>query len=257
MRVLKFLASLCLCGALFGQLDKNQLLELVQKQVDHVVILDLVKSNCVSFELDATLLVELSSALPTPILQAVLDCKGVGKANASPALEGLAGRPSARAFPVHASHAISFDSNKSSYRVLEVEMRLQVLDVQPATELRYHFKGETGEESVVTVLKNQGPDFLEPCRAKLFLYVVSERNRGLLARKALRTDLHQLSVEYQGSGPIVFAYRSTEDRTFKASKETSISVSGPMVIQGEDKVSLEGVRPFDDVFRLFAQPEKP
>jgi len=255
MRAVKILASICLGSALFGQLDKNQLLELVNKQVDHAVILDLVKANCVTFDLDATLLVELSSALPTPILQAVLDCKGVGKEAASP-LEGQAGRPSARAFPVHASHAISFDSNKSSYRVLEVEMRLQVQDVLPAGELRYHFKGEAGDESTVTLLKTEGPDFLEPCRARLFVYVVSERNRGLLARKALRTDLHQLSVEYQGSGPIAFSYRSTEDRTFKASKETSILVSGPMVIQGEDKVSLDGLRSFDDVYRLFAQPEQ-
>jgi hypothetical protein len=74
--LLVVLLSLLTAGTAAAEpLSKAQLLDLIGKNVDSQLVLDLVKRDCVAFEVDAATLIELSQKVPTPILQAAMDCR--------------------------------------------------------------------------------------------------------------------------------------------------------------------------------------
>ncbi len=249
----------------FGQITKEQIYELVDKRVDASIIVTMIQQNCISFEADGATVVELSTRVPGEVLKAVVDCNSVAIDSSevqSPAAAKAAAettttassteRFSLDAFRVHPYITFVMSSNKSSYNALEVELRL-IDSSRPNSEpIIFRHKGQANEDGEIRGYKASGVEFVEPGNYVGYLYVVSERNRGMLARKTLRTDIHHMMVEYQGSGPIKFTYESKEERTFKSKKEIEIITSGPMVIHSEEQAGFEGLRSFDEVIRLFS-----
>lgn len=257
-------------GSLWGQMTKLELFELVDKQVDPAVIISLVTRQCVAFELDGEAVVELAGKLPADILKAVVDCdqsiaavlsapevvkpEAPMKMEPSPEATKEKERPSLEAFKSHEYFSVSMESNKSSFKALEIEIRILPNErlEKPAI---YTFKGETEEEQTVRCYRINGPKFMEPGNYEAYIYLVSDRNKGLFARSQLRTSIHKLHIEIQGSGPVTFIYHSHEERTFSSKSELNIETEGPLVIHSEEKASFDGLKGFDEVVRLFTNGE--
>ena len=157
------------------------------------------------------------------------------------------------AFRVHQFIEFQIESNKSSFKALEIELRLSDPDRPGMEPIVFGYKGQSNEEEPIRCYRSSGAEFVEPGTYTAYLYVVSERNKGLLARKSLRTDIHKMMVEYQGSGPISVAYNSKEDRTFKSKKAIEVTTSGPMVIHSEEQAGFDGLKSFEEVTRLFQE----
>lgn len=83
MKMSMSLVFLFLPALSLAQVTKDQLFEMLDKGVDHDLILSLIKKDCVGFDIDAKALVELSQRVPKPILQAAMDCSKSRKGHAS------------------------------------------------------------------------------------------------------------------------------------------------------------------------------
>jgi hypothetical protein len=56
-------------------ISKEQLLELIRTSVDEAVVLELVKRDCVDFDLTPEAVLELSSIVPAPVLREAIACR--------------------------------------------------------------------------------------------------------------------------------------------------------------------------------------
>ena len=62
-----------------AQITKGQLLEMVEKKVDVNLIVSLIEKDCVDFDVDAAVILELSKKIPNPVLQAAINCRKGGE----------------------------------------------------------------------------------------------------------------------------------------------------------------------------------
>jgi len=139
-------------------LSKVQLLELLDKKVDPQLVLDLVKRDCVSFDVDAATVVELSQKVPTPILQAAMDCRG-HKAVVDPATRAAAAAPAPESLPALTLPEIKKvavaqvtlggvrDIGITSYLIAQVRSRKPGWEVIEPTQLQLSLEASSGTNS--------------------------------------------------------------------------------------------------------------
>ena len=255
-------------SAAFAQISKVQVYEMVEKGLDESVIVAILENNCVDFEIDGQMVVELSSRVSPEILRTIIDCvknkkadleasapmadkQGavVASATAKIGVEPVAG---VMGFKIPSYILLKPESNKSSYRIAEIDFR--IISVSPgendSQNIRYRFAGDSEEEEI-RCYKKAGPDQLEPGEYIAYLHVVSNRKKGLMGKQATRSDLHKFRVEYTGAGPIELQYFSREEKAFRSKQAVSIEVHGPMSFFSEEHVAVDKVKNFEDMVSMF------
>lgn len=279
----RFLFCTLLPSLAWAQISKDQLYEMTEKGLDETVIVSLVEKNCVDFELDGQMIVELSSRVTPEVLRTVVDCvraqeKEAGEVEVAatevleeaekaeetplPAPEPLTAVATSKAEKIlpNLANAISLpsfinveiQSNKGSYTIADLEMRLVTPD-NPSTEdgsVRYQFSGKAKAGESIRCYRPSGDVQLVPGEYVAFLHVVSERKKGLRGKTLVRTDLHKFRVEFKGPGPISIEYFSKEGKNFKAGKAPTIKVHGPMSFFGEQHVSVDSRKNLENLTSL-------
>jgi hypothetical protein len=132
MRI-RFLAASILALSLpaaAAEVSRDQLLDMVQKGVDTGLIVSLVEKDCVSFDVTADNLVELSARLPREVLQAASDCRK-GKTSGKPA---RAATPAPKAAPGSPTEAAP---PRDMGRPLRVASVRKLWDTYGIDEMRY------------------------------------------------------------------------------------------------------------------------
>lgn len=139
-------------------LSRAQLLELLDKKVDPQLVLDLVKRDCVSFDIDVATVVELSQNVPTPILQAAMDCRE-HKAVIDPSTRAAAAAPVPESLPALTLPEIKRvaiklvtldgvpDAGITSYLIAQVRSRKPGWEVIEPTQLQLSLEAANGTSS--------------------------------------------------------------------------------------------------------------
>ena len=274
------LSAFLLTTQLWGQITKDQIYAMTEKGIDESVLISMVQTNCVDFEINGQIVVELAGRIAPEVLRTIVDCvnereklrqeeiakelaaelvaeateaeeaaAGVGQAGATIAAAKKIGQ--ANGFPVPAYVSVTVTSNKSSYSIDEMEFR--IVSPKPSQDqagVRFRFTGEGGGEEEIRCYKRSGPDTLTPGEYVGYLHVVSTRKKGMMGKKIERTDLHKFFVEYKGTGPIFLEYNSKEDGAFKSKKGITLEVKGPLTFHGEEHISVEGQKTIEDLLAL-------
>lgn len=295
------IALLWVCPWLaFSQISKNQLFELVEKGIDQSVIVSMVQTNCVDFELTGSNVVELSQRVTPEVLRVTVDCivardekvvaeelakleaeldekatesaeqlasklqSGEGSvdvlseiksADASLPTPDAPGLPSVSAnkgdlFQVPSFVELEVKSNKSTYDVDRVIFQIEPQNptAGQAGTVQYQFSGDRkGESTIRCYQKGKTKKMLAPGEYVGYLYVKSSRKVGITRKSKERTDLHKFFIEYKGPGPITIEYLSREKKMFKSSKSADIEVHGPVSFFGEEHMSVEGDKTFEEL----------
>ncbi len=254
----------------FGQVTKDQIYALTEKQVDESVIVSLIQTNCVDFELDGATTVELAGRVSSEVLRTIVDCVREKEALEAEEAEGSASLAETPATPVESPPAaksapetqtiresnafqvpsyitVILDSNKTSFDASEVEFRIFASRSGDVKELRYRFTGEAALGEEIRCYKKSGPETLAPGEYSAYLYMVSHRKKGIGIRKEARTDLIKYRAEAKGPGPITLKIHSREEKTFSSKKALSVEAFGPIRLFNEDVMSMEGEKNVEDL----------
>lgn len=265
-----------LCSTAWAQISKNQLFEMSDKGIDESIIVSMVQTNCVNFELNGNNVVELSQRVTPEILRTVVDCI-VAKMKAEKTVDAAAemasgtqtlqqGELMARVESVNlptASRGAAFDlpsyveieieSNKDSFEIERATFQIENANAgpgQPST-IKYHFSGSKDDDDKIRCYQpSGGTKQLVPGEYIGFLYVKSSRKTGFSRKNKDRTDLHKFFIEYKGPGPITIKYLSTEKKMFSSGKDAEVTVHGPVSFFGEEHIRVDGDKTMDELMNL-------
>jgi len=250
----------------WAQISKDQLYEMTTKGLDETVIVSLVEKNCVDFEMDGQVIVELSTRVSPEVLRTVVDCLNAKKEEVAIAATAVAPTEtmtaanksqanvsSEKAFLAPSFVTIQLSSNKSSYTASEIELRLvQVAsNGKEGKELRYRFTGAGELEKELRCYKSKQESHVEPGEYVAYLHIISNRSKGMRSKQVVRSDLHKFRAEFQGAGPITLDYTSTEEKSFRAKKGNSLIVHGPLQFFSEELVTVDGQKSLEDLLTTF------
>ena len=105
LRVSLFLGLVLWSNTAGAAISKEELLQLVEKNVDPSLILSLVQKQCVGFDITPEVLLELSGKVPKEVLQAAIDCKS--PADSKGTVSQAIGLSSAPAFDLAAVQTVA------------------------------------------------------------------------------------------------------------------------------------------------------
>lgn len=272
--------SFLLTTVVWAQISKDQLYEMTEKGLDESVIVSLVENNCVDFELDGQMVVELSSRVSAEVLRTVIDCVRAKEEKAESQAKAAteAATPKALASPEQAEAtmqkpadlpkkdgvalatflSVEVGSNKDSFAITDLEFRLVAPEGvrTPNKPITFKYSGSAQVGETVRCYRSPGEISVEPGEYIAYLHVVSSRERGIRNKKVLRSDLHKFRVEFTGPGPIKIEYYSTEDKVFKSPKPPTIEAHGPMSFFGEQHVSVDGRNGLENLTSLIGDASK-
>jgi len=251
-------------ATVWGQITKDELYEMTEVGLDESTIVSIVERNCVDFELDGQVIVELSGRVSGEVLRTVVDCIQLRKempaaVAPTPDVAPKAVLPTEEviesameadsdSFELPSYVTIALSSNKSTFTATELELRIvsSADDRDNPLEIRYRYSGEAEADNEIRCYKKKGPDELVPGEYIAYLHVVSNR-RSMMGKRSTRSDLHKFRVEYKGPGPIHLKYTSQEVKAFRQEKDLSVEAHGPLLFFGGEHISVEGQKSLEDL----------
>ncbi len=133
-------------------LSKVKLLELASKGVDPVLIRTLVERDCVSFDIDADTLVELSSKVPADVLEAAMRCRGPRAHQSEVKSDSAPSPPSPPAIPLGSVRSVAIipvalggivDAGTTDYLMKQVASREPSWAVIDPVQVQLKFEGSS------------------------------------------------------------------------------------------------------------------
>lgn len=265
---LKVSALLALSVSFFGwsQVSKEQIYEMTEKGLDESMIVSIIEKNCVDFDLSGKVVVELSAKVSPEVLRTIVDCTQL-QTQSEPVVEEVVAKTEPEPIKVETEKVavaengfslptyvrLELGSNKSSFSVSEIELRLVPLGNQDVSrdEIRFKFSGDANSEEEIRCYRNPGDLQAVPGEYMAYLHIVSHRKKGLRGKSIARSDLHRFRTELEGPGPITVAYFSTEKKTFKSKKDPVLKSHGPLQFFDEQHISVDGEKTLEELLGLF------